>query len=153
MRSDPPGSGTIRALTVACAALLALAGCAAGPDGVATVGLGEWFVGVSEAVDAGTVTLDVRNDGAAHHNLTICPSDGAGCEGPAVTQRVLVAPDDAREPEDFPSATTSLVLGAGWETTVEVDLEPGTYRFYCAVVGHADRGMDTVVEVGGGTSG
>jgi uncharacterized cupredoxin-like copper-binding protein len=39
------------------------------------------------------------------------------------------------------------LIGPGEEAALEVDLKPGTYRFYCTVPGHAESGMETDVTV------
>jgi uncharacterized cupredoxin-like copper-binding protein len=40
-----------------------------------------------------------------------------------------------------------LVLGVGWSSLVELDLEPGRYRLWCGVPNHASKGMGFVVDV------
>lgn len=141
-------SGRGLVLVVACA-LLAASCASSGPTPDAEVTLAEWTVAVSPAeLAAGTVTLRVTNGGGAHHTLDICPSQRVDrCDGPELTQRVLVRPAQARDPSAIPDATMALVLGVGWQATVQVDLPPGTYRFFCAIVGHAPRGMQTLVTV------
>lgn len=134
------------------AALAALAllvtGCSAGaPSPDHGIGIGEWFIGAPSRIEQGEIVLTVRNGGQAHHNLTICPSDGRRCTGSAATQTVLAAPETAREPDAYPDETTALMLGAAWEAMVSVTLEPGTYLFYCALANHPDRGMRSIVEV------
>jgi plastocyanin len=127
---------------------LLLSGCsAAAPSPDHEIGIGEWFIGAPSETGPGEVVLTVRNGGQAHHNLTICPSDGRSCSGNAITQTVLAAPDTAREPDAYPEETTALMLGAAWEATVAVALEPGTYLFYCALANHPERGMRSIVEV------
>ncbi|HEY8000798.1 MAG TPA: cupredoxin domain-containing protein [Solirubrobacterales bacterium] len=71
-------------------------------------------------VKAGTVTLDVSNDGQTVHNLEI---DGNGVE--EVT-------DD---------------LSPGDSGQLAVDLKPGTYEIYCTIDSHRDQGMEGVVTV------
>jgi plastocyanin len=67
-------------------------------------------------------TFELRNDGDTPHNLVI--------EGPDV--------DRAETP----------VIAAGARATVDVTLEPGTYKLYCSVPGHEDLGMVEEVTVG-----
>jgi plastocyanin len=67
-------------------------------------------------VQAGTVTFEVTNDGAAPHNLEV---EGQGVE-----------------------AVLDQDLAAGESGTLEVDLEPGTYEWYCPVGDHAAQGME-----------
>jgi uncharacterized cupredoxin-like copper-binding protein len=71
-------------------------------------------------VSAGTVTLNVSNDGATTHNLEI---EGNGVE---------------EETED---------LQPGSSGKLSVDLQPGTYEIYCAIDGHKDLGMEGEVTV------
>jgi uncharacterized cupredoxin-like copper-binding protein len=68
----------------------------------------------------GRYTFEVRNDGAVPHNLTV--------KGPGVSK-----------------ATPN--FGAGQTRTLSVDLEPGTYDFYCSVPGHRQLGMEQKVTV------
>jgi uncharacterized cupredoxin-like copper-binding protein len=69
------------------------------------------------AVDAGTVTFKVSNDGEVTHNLEV--------EGEGVEEELE---------QDLPP-------GESWELTVELT-QPGTYEWYCPVDGHADQGME-----------
>lgn len=64
---------------------------------------------------AGSVTLDVSNDGGAVHNLEI--------EG-----------NDVEEVTDM--------LDPGDSGSLTVDLAPGEYELYCAIDGHRDLGME-----------
>jgi plastocyanin len=67
-------------------------------------------------VQAGTVTFAVTNDGATLHNLEI---EGNGVE------------------EELSSD-----LSGGDSGELTVDLEPGTYEYYCPVGNHAAMGME-----------
>ena len=67
-------------------------------------------------VAAGSVTFAVSNDGQALHNLEI---EGNGLE------------------EELSSD-----LGAGESGELTVDLQPGTYEWYCPIGGHRELGMD-----------
>jgi plastocyanin len=66
-------------------------------------------------VPAGTVTFEIVNDGEAPHNIEI---EGNGVE------------------------EVSDTFNAGDSGELTVELEPGTYDFYCAIDGHKDLGMD-----------
>ena len=73
-------------------------------------------------VKAGTVTIEVTNDGQTTHNLEV--------EGP----------DDEVELDSD--------LAPGESGTMEVDLsKPGTYEWYCPVGNHADQGMKGTLTV------
>jgi plastocyanin len=67
-------------------------------------------------VAAGTVTFAVSNDGSAPHNLEI---EGNGVE------------------EELPAD-----LSGGESGELTVDLQPGTYEWYCPVGNHAAMGME-----------
>ena len=67
-------------------------------------------------VQAGTVTFEVTNDGQAPHNLEV---EGNGIE------------------EELEAD-----LAAGESGTLTVDLQPGTYEWYCPVGNHAEMGME-----------
>jgi plastocyanin len=72
-------------------------------------------------VKAGTVTFAVSNDGQSLHNLEI---EGDGLE------------------EELPND-----LSAGDSGDLTVDLQPGTYEWYCPVGNHRDLGMEGEVTV------
>lgn len=122
-------------------------GCSSPPEIDTKVVLSEMAIDVDKWQPMGRQVWEVSNVGAAHHNLTICPGDPGQCVGDAVTQEVLVKPEGARDPEALPDETDALVLGDGWTSTVEVNLEPGRYRLYCGVPNHAAKGMETIIKV------
>jgi uncharacterized cupredoxin-like copper-binding protein len=67
-------------------------------------------------VKAGTVTFDVTNDGQVVHNLEV--------EGNGVEEEL----EQDLQPGDSGKLT--------------VDLQPGTYEWYCPVDEHAEQGME-----------
>jgi uncharacterized cupredoxin-like copper-binding protein len=80
------------------------------------------------AVQPGTATFKIANDGSVDHSLEV--------EGPEGEQELE---------QD---------LAPGESGTLTVDLsKPGTYEFYCPVDGHRDLGMEGEITVGGGGSG
>ena len=84
---------------------------------------GEMFIELSEdSFTAGTYTFDVTNTGDMPHDFVIeeAGSDVAGTE----------------------------VLQPGESTTLEVELTPGDYVFYCSVGAHRAAGMEEPVTVG-----
>jgi plastocyanin len=127
--------------TLACAGLLAAAGCGGDEEtdgGGAPAGGGAERVVLSDfaiepkelTVQAGKVTFDVVNEGKAPHRLEI---EGQGQE-----------------------LATETLEGTGDETTLEADVQPGTYEWYCPIGQHAERGMKGTLTVegdGGGSSG
>ena len=64
---------------------------------------------------AGPVTIDVTNDGETVHNLEV---EGEGVE------------------------EITADLQPGDSDTLELDLEPGSYEWYCAIGDHAAQGME-----------
>jgi uncharacterized cupredoxin-like copper-binding protein len=94
-----------------------------GDEGTASSGGGE-TIDISEtdfAIDpenptapAGEVTFAITNDGDTVHNLEV---EGNGVEEVS---------DD---------------INGGESTDLTVDLDPGSYKIYCAIPGHEDLGM------------
>jgi plastocyanin len=71
-------------------------------------------------VGAGTVTIDFDNPSSVPHDVVI--------EGP-----------------DGDIGGTEVITDSSAEATVE--LEPGSYTFYCSVSGHREAGMEGTLEV------
>ena len=83
---------------------------------------GEMFIELSEdSFNAGTYTFEVTNTGSMRHDFVV-EQDG----------------------EDVASTD---VLQPGESTTLEVDLAPGEYVFYCSVGAHRAAGMEVPVTV------
>jgi FtsP/CotA-like multicopper oxidase with cupredoxin domain len=103
---------------------VAVAG-ASSDEQVLQVELGDLFIKpVKLTAEAGPLTIEVHNGGAAEHNFAI---DG-------VAKTPMLGPDESY--------------------TLEIDeIEAGTYTYICEVSGHADGGMKGTLEVGGGGSG
>jgi len=74
------------------------------------------------AVQAGNVTLIVKNQGAIEHNLVVDIQ-----RGQPVAQIAIIEPGETRR--------------------VEISLRPGTYRLYCNLPGHEDAGMVATLRV------
>ena len=103
------------------------AAASGGGGGGEKVSLTEFKITPKDAsVKAGKVTFDVSNDGSVPHALEI---EGNGAE----------------EKTD--------ILTGGQKATLEADLKPGTYEWYCPVGDPKDRGMKGEIVVGGGSSG
>jgi mono/diheme cytochrome c family protein len=101
-----------------------LAGVGGGPEGTAEaengtlsipVGTGLTYEFADAEAPAGPLTLESLNEQPTEHNIAV---DGNGVDekGNVVTN--------------------------GGTSTVEVDLEPGEYSFYCSVPGHREGGME-----------
>jgi len=83
---------------------------------------GEMFIELSEdSFNAGTYTFEVTNTGSMRHDFVV-----------------------EQNGEDV--ANTD-VLQPGESTTLEVDLTPGEYVFYCSVGAHRAAGMEVPVTV------
>jgi plastocyanin len=78
------------------------------------------FEQTSLETTAGKVTIDFTNDSSLTHNVTL---DGPGVE------------DEG----------TDTITGSSTSTTL--DLQPGTYTFYCSVDGHRAAGMEGKIVV------
>ncbi len=77
-------------------------------------------------VDPGALSIDLRNDGQAPHAIEV---EGNGVEEESDT------------------------IGPGESTTLDLDLDEGTYEVYCPVDGHKARGMVGTLTVGSGGAG
>ena len=94
---------------------------AAGGGGTVDISETEFALDPADAtVPAGTVTINVTNDGATTHNLEV---EGDGVE--EIT-------DDLE-----PGASGKLAL----------DLQPGSYEMYCAIGDHKEQGMEGTLTV------
>ena len=74
------------------------------------------------SVKAGSVTIDVSNDGDTTHSLEV---EGNGLE----------------------EQTLDSDLAPGDSGSITVDLEPGTYTMYCPIDDHRAQGMEGTIEV------
>ena len=74
-------------------------------------------------VNPGAVSIELRNDGQAPHAIEV---EGNGVEKESAT------------------------IGPGESTTLDLDLDQGTYEIYCPVDGHKARGMVGTLTVGSG---
>jgi plastocyanin len=73
------------------------------------------FEETSDEATAGKVTIDFTNDSSISHDVKI---EGNGVEGEGTDQVT------------------------GGSTSATLDLQPGTYTFYCSVDGHRAAGME-----------
>lgn len=94
-------------------------GAAADADSILTVVAGDTFYEQTElSADAGTIAIELDNQGQIPHNVVI-EQNG-----------------------------TKVVEAQGGQTaTGTVDLESGTYTFYCDIIGHREAGMEGSLEV------
>lgn len=133
----------LTALAVLAIGVLAAAGCgggssssssapaattpATGTSGGSTVEIdvadnGFMFTTTSATAKAGTVTIKSKNPQSVAHDIAIKSDDGSVDE----------VGDEVSD---------------GGVSTVTVDLEPGTYTYYCSVPGHEAAGMKGVLTV------
>ena len=118
-----------RSLLVTLIAGAALAACggggdnapdAASADSTISVSAGDMFFEPDQlSTDAGTIAIELTNDGAILHNLVV-----------------------------ESSGTKVAEAEAGATDTGTIELDPGTYTFYCDVAGHREAGMEGTLEVG-----
>ena len=95
--------------------------------GTTTVALDEFTIEPKDLTVSRGATLDVKNDGAVAHNLTI-----------------EKGPDPTEKSEKL--AGTSTFLG-GKSEKLDVNLAPGKYAMVCTVSGHRDAGMVGTITV------
>jgi plastocyanin len=95
--------------------------------GSTTVGLDEFTIEPKDVTVSRGATLEVKNDGAVAHNLTIE-------KGPDPTEKSTKL------------AGTSTFLG-GKSEKLDVNLAPGKYAMVCTVSGHRDAGMVGTITV------
>lgn len=92
---------------------------AAAADSTVTVEAGDMFYEPeSLSAEAGTIAIELDNQGAIEHNLVI-----------------------------EQSGTKVAEANAGETDTGTVDLESGDYTFYCDVPGHREAGMEGTLKV------
>jgi uncharacterized cupredoxin-like copper-binding protein len=91
---------------------------AAGPSHA--VHLVDYEIHMPQELPAGRLVFNVENGGKEDHAFEV--------EGNGVHQETEV-------------------LTAGNRTTMEVNLAPGTYKVYCPVGDHAEKGMSTTITV------
>ena len=108
------------------------------------VDLGEWFIEVGD-VAAGTTTFALSNSGEQTHALAVA----RGTSYEELPQLDNGAVDTETLGDDFLGASNEISNGA--TTTVDFDLEPGDYVFFCPIAfgpnSHAARGQVLSVTV------
>jgi plastocyanin len=78
------------------------------------------FDQTSLAAPAGTITIELVNESSVPHNVAV-EGEGLSEESPTVT---------------------------GESTSLTVELEAGTYTFFCSVPGHREAGMEGTLAAG-----
>jgi uncharacterized cupredoxin-like copper-binding protein len=88
---------------------------------------------------AGSVTLDLTNDGPSDHTFFMVKTDLADDALPVADHLVQVDQlDVVAEIDRFP---------VGTEQSLSVDLEPGTYVMFCNLTGHYESDMHAAFTV------
>jgi uncharacterized cupredoxin-like copper-binding protein len=108
--------------------LLTLAACGGGQEQAENtseaqsveVKLAGHDINMPESLPSGFVTFEVTNEGESVHGFEIA--------GPGTDEKV----------EGIPPGETR---------TIQVDLQPGTYRVYCPVADHGKTGMELALKV------
>src|SRR5438552_16338046 len=99
-------------------------GSTGGSGATQKVVLAEWAVQLPvDQLQAGQTTLQVDDAGTMGHDLVIQDSTGA-----EVGRTPVFKKEDGTK-------------------TLQVDLKPGTYKFFCDLPGHASKGMQTQITV------
>jgi uncharacterized cupredoxin-like copper-binding protein len=134
------------ALAVALPAALASSGCgspgaSAAPEHAVTVSERDFHITAPAALQSGTVTLRVHNEGPDQHELIIVPGSVASL--PLRADGLTV--DEAAVESSEPGALEPGEPGTTRDLTVQ--LKPGRYVFFCNMEGHFMAGMHTEVEV------
>ncbi len=134
------------ALAVALPVALASSGCgssgaSAAPEHAVAVGERDFHITAPAALQSGTVTLRVHNEGPDQHELIIVPGSVASL--PLRADGLTV--DEAAVESSEPGALEPGEPGTTRDLTV--DLRPGRYVFFCNMEGHFMAGMHTEVVV------
>jgi uncharacterized cupredoxin-like copper-binding protein len=142
-----PRPGALLACMLACAGLLALAGCGGGsgaPAGVRVVRITErdFHITAPRHLAPGRVRLEVANDGPDLHELIVVRDLSTPLP---MRADGLTVDEDALEPVKL----GSLEPGApGSARALTLRLRPGRYEIFCNMAGHYMSGMHAVLVVG-----
>ncbi len=110
----------------------------AAPSGAVAVTMVEWAVEAPIEIAAGTVTFDVTNGGSFPHHFAIARGDSYE----DLPMSVGGAIDEVGLGDDYLGKTAN--LQSDQTETIEFDLEPGIYVFFCNIAGsvsHAAQGQ------------
>jgi plastocyanin len=134
------------ALLLSALTLAAVGFAACGDDEETTSAAAPTETSATDTSDAGaTISVSADADGALAYTETeltaAAGSDTIEFDNPAGLEHDVVIEDaDGNE-----VGRTDTV--AGGSTSATVDLEPGTYTFFCSVDGHRDAGMEGTLTV------
>ena len=127
------------ASTVEAEATQAVGGDAEAPAGAIDVALSEWKVEPAQATaQAGRVTFNARNVGAAPHELEVIATDTPAGDFPVDSGRARIDGERVGEVEG---------IAGGASKPLEVELEAGHYALVCNLPGHYEPGMYADFEV------
>jgi uncharacterized cupredoxin-like copper-binding protein len=133
-----------------CIAVVLTTACGGGGAGTAASGVAgdgtilttekDFGIALEEAsTPAGSVTFDITNDGPSTHELVVFKTDLAEgalpVDGSTVTEEGLDLVDEVED------------VAPGVDTSLTVDLEPGSYVVICNIEGHYGAGMHAALTV------
>lgn len=103
----------------------------------------------NEGAKAATLTVTAQEPGGEQYAFD--PADLKADAGEVTL--TMDSPDDLTQPHGISLEGGSVnesgeVVQAGGTSTVTVDLEPGTYKYFCPVSDHRDEGMEGTLTVG-----
>jgi hypothetical protein len=146
-RGRPGGVVTALTLAAACAlTALALSGCgstraSAASEHAVSVSERDFHITAPAALNSGTVTLRVHNEGPDQHELIVVPGTLASLplrtDGMTVDEEKVEASEPGSLEPGEPGSTRDLT----------VQLKPGHYVFFCNMEGHFMAGMHAEVVV------
>jgi uncharacterized cupredoxin-like copper-binding protein len=130
----------VRVAVVLAFALVAAA-CSSGSGGVdATVK--DFDISLDETdVPAGEVTFDIHNDGPSTHEFVVVKTDADPAGLP------LNEAGDEVDEEQLDAVGEQEDIEAGSDTTLSLNLEPGSYVVICNITGHYEQGMHAAFTV------
>ena len=134
-----------------CAAVAAgvlAAGCGSGTSGSATASAQvtvterDFHIGLStDAIQAGTVRLQIHNAGPDDHELIVAPQRSSGLplrsDGFTVNEEAIASSEPGSIEPQQPGGTENLIVA----------LKPGRYTLFCNMEGHYMAGMHTTLVV------
>jgi plastocyanin len=129
---------TLAVVALAAAVLLLAAGCGGGDDDDNGSGGGGGGGG------GGTINVSADPSGALKYEQTTLTAP-AGSDTIQFTNDSTVPHDVAIKKDSDEIGKTDTITASSTSTTV--DLDPGTYTFYCTVPGHEQAGMSGTLTV------
>lgn len=129
------------------AASLALVACGGGGSSSSSTATSESGGGASESAGGGGSTIKFEANPEGHLMFTTMSASGkAGDEtidfdNPSSTPHNVAIEDSAGK-----KVAETKTISEG-ETSTKVELEPGTYTFFCSIPGHREGGMEGTLTI------